>query len=438
MNEHTLYSWGATGVVGGSAIHVAKGDGVYFVDIHGKRYQDFNSQAMCSNLGHTMPEPVAAAIRDQLKEIPYTYPCYTTTPIKAKLSTLLADIFPGDINTFFYTSGGTESNETALRMAKIMTKRHKVLALSRSYHGATAGSIALTGDLRRWASEPGYPGVIHVMTPYPYNFDWGAADEAELTHRWLQYLSETIAHEGGHNIAAFFVEAVTGTNGILKQPKGLLEGIRAICDQHGIVMVCDEVMNGFGRTGKWFGFEHTTPTVLPDIVTCAKGINGAYLPLGAVAVRDHVAEHFRKNPISIGSTYNSHPATLASSYACLKYMLENKVVEHAAAMEAVMVDEMSKIASKHPSIKQGRAHGMFGVLEINASKKGDWLVGYAGQPHPTLVEFRKALLDKGLFTLIRWDQIYCNPPLITTEKELRRGFQIIDECLPIVDKIVKN
>jgi taurine--2-oxoglutarate transaminase len=210
--------------------------------------------------------------------------------------------------------------------------------------------MAMTGDPRRWGSEPGMPGVVHIMDPYPYSFSWGATEE-EIAQKNLTYLREVIQYEGPNNVAAIFLETVTGTNGVLKAPKGYLEGVRALCDEYGILMCADEVMAGFGRTGKWFGFMHTTPTVIPDIVTMAKGINGAYVPLGCVASRDHVADFFRKNPIGIGSTYNSHPVGLASAYAALQLMLKEKVVEHAKEMEPVMQKEMEKLAASHPSVK---------------------------------------------------------------------------------------
>jgi taurine--2-oxoglutarate transaminase len=392
---------------------------------------------MCSNLGHTTPQCVIDAVIKQMKEISYCYPCQTVTPIKAKLSSLLADIFPGDLNTFFFTCGGSESNETAIRMARKFTGRHKIIARYRSYHGGSAGTIALTGDPRRWGSEPTglMPGVIHIMDPYPYSFSWGKSEE-EVTKNNLIYIKETIEYEGPKNIAAIFVESVTGTNGILKPPKGYLEGLRTLCDEYGILLICDEVMSGFGRTGKWFGFMHTSPLIIPDIVTMAKGINGAYIPLGAVACRDHIAEFFRKNPIGIGTTYNSHPIGLASAYAALKYMMENQVVEHVQKMELIMKQEMEKLASQHLSIKQGRVIGLFGVLDLQKNKQGEPITPYNGTPHPIMNPFRKSLLENGLFTLMRWHNVFCNPPLIIKEEEIKEGFNILHKSLQIVDQII--
>ena len=278
------------------ALVVDKGEGCYFYDVEGRKYLDFNSQAMCSNLGHTVPQPVIDEINNQLKTIAYVYPCAAVTPIKAKLSALLADLLPGDLNHFYFTTGGAESNETAMRMVRLKTGRQKILARYRSYHGGTLATMGLTGDPRRWYAEPTTSGVVHFLDPQPYSVSWGASEE-EVCTRSLQQLREVLMYEGPQNVAAIFLESVTGTNGILIPPKGYLEGVRAICDEHGILMVCDEVMNGFGRTGALFGFMNTTPMVIPDIVTMAKGINGAFVPLGAVACRDHVAQHFMKNPI---------------------------------------------------------------------------------------------------------------------------------------------
>lgn len=273
-----------------------KGEGSYFFDVEGRKYLDFNSQAMCSNLGHTVPQSVIDEINTQLKTIAYVYPCAAVTPIKAKLSALLADLLPGDLNHFYYTTGGAESNETAMRMARLKTGRHKILARYRSYHGGTLATMGLTGDPRRWYAEPTTSGVVHFLDPQPYSVSWGTSEE-EVCKRSLQQLREVLMYEGPQNVAAIFLESVTGTNGILIPPKGYLEGVRAICDEYGILMVCDEVMNGFGRTGTLFGFMNTTPMVIPDIVTMAKGINGAFVALGAVACRDHVAQHFMKNAI---------------------------------------------------------------------------------------------------------------------------------------------
>jgi len=293
--------------------------------------------------------------------------------------------------------------------------------------------MALTGDPRRFYAEPGASGVVHFMDPYPYSFSWGTNEE-EIAQRSLHQLREVVMYEGPKNIAAIFVESVTGTNGVLLPPKGYLEGIRTLCDEHGILMVCDEVMNGFGRTGKLFGFMHTSPVITPDIVTMAKGINGAFVPLGAVACRDHVAQYYMKNPIGIGSTYNSHPVGLASAYAVLKYMLKTKVLENVTKLEPVMRSLHKELASNHPTVKETRSVGLFGMIDLQRNKVGDPFVVYNGPAHPALAKFKNELLENGLFTLIRWSGFFTNPPLIITENELKSGFAIIDKCLAELDK----
>eukprot|EP01133_Synstelium_polycarpum_P003940 gene3940-4561_t len=432
IRNNTLFTWNPSATAADSAIVMEKGEGVYFYDPNGKKYIDFNSQAMCSNLGHTVPENVINAVNAQMKSVAYAYPCGLVTEVKAKLSLLLADLLPGDLNHLYYTSGGSESNETALRMARLYTGRHKVLARYRSYHGSTLGAISLTGDPRRWASEPGASGIVHFVDPFPYSFEWGANEE-EISSRALQYLREVIAYEGGKNIAALFIESVTGTNGVLRAPKGYLEGLRAICDEHGILLVCDEVMNGFGRTGTMFGFEQATD-VVPDIVTMAKGINGAYLPLGAVACRNHVAEFFKKKPIGIGSTYNSHPVTLASAHAALQYFLKNDVLGNVARMEPVLQACLADLKARHPTVKGYRALGLFGMVDLQKNSKGEPFVAFNGPAHPAMGALKNDMIKNGLYTLVRWSSFFTNPPLIINEKEIKEGFAILDKCLTNLDK----
>ncbi|KAF2076633.1 hypothetical protein CYY_002062 [Polysphondylium violaceum] len=432
MKENTLFSWNPTEAAANKALVMEKGEGVFFYDTNGKKYIDFNSQAMCSNLGHTVPEEVIKAVDQQLRSAAYAYPCAIVTPIKARLSKLLADIFPGDINHFYYVSGGAEANETAMRMVRLFTGRHKILARYRSYHGATLGAMTLTGDPRRWNSEPGASGVVHFMDPYPLSFKWGDNEE-EIAQNSLKYLREVIDYEGAKNIAAIFLESVTGTNGILRPPKGYLEGVRQICDETGILMVCDEVMNGFGRTGEMFGFMNSKE-VVPDIVTMAKGINGAFLPLGAVGCRDRVADHFKKNPIGIGSTYNSHPVTLASAYAALEYMLKNRVLDNVKTLEPVLKSLLEGLKSRHPTVKGFRSIGLFGTVELQKNSKGEPFIPFNGPPHPAITQLQEEVSKNGLYTLFRWSSFFTNPPLVITESELRYGFDILDKCLTNLDK----
>lgn len=434
--KNVLFTWGPTDAMRDGALQLAKGDGCYVVDHNGKKYMDFNSMAMCSHLGHTIPESIMEAVIKQMRDLPYVYPGVGVAPIRAQLSSLLADIVPGDINTFFFPSGGAESNECALRIARMYTGRHKVISRYRSYHGSTLGAISMTGDQRRWAGEAGATGHIHVFDPFPYSFSWGESDE-EITQRNMDYLRETIHYEGPHTIAAIYLESITGTNGILKPPKGYLEGVRAICDEFGIVMVCDEVMAGFGRTGKLFGFCHA-PTVVPDIVTFAKGINAAFMPLGGVGLRDPLANHFRKNPITVGSTYNSHPTILASAHATIKYYLEHGIVPHVASMEKHLIAGLQRLIDNHPSVKQARAVGLFGAFDLQKNTKGDFIAEVTDPLPPAVLKFKKKLLEGGVFTMMRGHTIYANPPLIISEQQLKETFDIIDDALHIVDEAMEN
>jgi len=289
--------------------------------------------------------------------------------------------------------------------------------------------MALTGDPRRWSSEPAMPGVVHVMDPWPYTFSWGETEE-EITAKNLTYLEEVIQYEGPQNIAAMFIETVTGTNGILPPPAGYLQGLRALLSKYGILLVCDEVMAGWGRTGKRFAYEHGG--IQPDIVTMAKGLTASYLPLGAMGVSDPIAAHFRKNVFWGGLTYNAHALVLGTALAVLDVIEEEQLVENAAKMEHVVRAEIERLKAKHPSVKGGRCIGLFGMVDIQRNSAGDPIAPYNGS-HPAMNAFGKALLDNGLFTFVRWGSFMVNPPLCITEAQIREGFAIIDEALAITD-----
>jgi len=435
-SKHVLMTWGATDAMLKSAMYLTRSEGVYMFDDKNKRYLDFNSGAMCANLGHTVPKEIIDAVTHQLKTFPYSYPGVSVSDIRVKLAALLADMVPGDINTFMFPSTGMEANETALRIARMFTGRHKVLSRYRSYHGSSVATLSLTGDFRRFHGERGASsGHVHFMDPYPYSFKWGES-EAEITERNLTYVREMVQYEGPHTIAAIFVESVTGTNGILPPPPGYLEGLRQICDEHGILLVCDEVMAGFGRTGRLFGWCHSN--VVPDITTAAKGITAAYLPLGMVGVRDHIAAHFRANPVTIGSTYNSHPVVLASAYAALQYMLEHRIVQRVAALQPHMEKRMQRLIDRHPSVKQARVLGLFGCFDVQKNKRGDFFLKVHEPLAGPMAEFKNALLDNGLFTFVRGHNVFTNPPLVVKESEIDEGFDIFEKCLPILDKAMEK
>jgi 4-aminobutyrate aminotransferase-like enzyme len=427
--KHTLFTWAASDQV--SPLPVARAEGVYFWTPDGKRYLDFNSQLMSVGIGHSHPK-VIAAMKQQLDGLIYTYPQTATEP-RARLGKKLAEIVPGDINTFFFTLGGAEANENALRAAKLYTGRQKILARYRSYHGATNATMQLTGDPRRWANEPGLPGVVHVFDPWPYDFSFGKTEE-EITENNLRYLAETIMVEGPETIAAMIVEPVTGTNGILPPPKGYLAGLKKLLERHGILLICDEVMAGFGRTGKLFAFEHGG--IVPDIVTMAKGLTSSYIPLGAMGVSDKIADHFHKNVFWGGLTYNSHPLALATAEAVIDVLIGEGMIENAARLEKVMKSEMDRLKKKHRSVKTGRAIGLFGMMDLQRDSRGTPLAPFNGT-HPAMQKLGAFFKDEGLFTFIRWGSFMCNPPLCITEEQLREGFAIVDRGLDISDQAVE-
>src|SRR5437868_674480 len=351
--QYTLYEWTAQSTVDPIAVDHARG--VYFYTPDGKRYIDFNSQLMSVNAGHGHPR-IIEAIKRQADKLPYANPFMAHEP-RALLGKKLAELMPGDLDKVFFTLGGAEANENAIKLARTVTGRHKIIARYRSYHGATAGAMALTGDPRRWANDLGTSGVVHVLDPYH-----GPQREQDTAEASLRYLEETIQLEGPNTIAAFFLETVTGTNGILIPPDGYLQGVRELCDRYGIMMVCDEIMSGFGRTGEWFAVNHWK--VVPDIMTMAKGLTSSYVPLGAVGVRRKYADHFKDKPFPGGLTYNSHPLACATALATIAVMEEDGLVERAKKTGVLMADLLADLATKHPSVGAVRSIGLFGVVEL--------------------------------------------------------------------------
>jgi taurine--2-oxoglutarate transaminase len=424
--KHTLYEWSAQSKV--DPIPVAGAKGIYFWTPEGKKYIDFNSQLMCVNIGHG-DERVIRAVQDQVAKLAYANP-FMATEVRALLGAKLAELCPGDIDVFFFTNAGAEANENAVKLARQYTGRHKVLARYRSYHGATGGAIALTGDPRRWVTEPGAAGVVHVLDPY-HGIQRGWDDTATS----LALLEETIQMEGPHTIAAFILETVTGTNGILIPPDGYLEGVREICTKYGIMMICDEVMAGFGRTGEWFAVNHWK--VVPDLLTMAKGLTSSYVPLGAVGMRRQIAEHFKDKVFYGGLTYNSHPLGCAAALATIKVYEEDKLIERARTTGAVMKKLLADLAAKHPSIGAVRSIGLFGVVELIRNRKTmEPMAPYNGHSEE-MAALGRFFRQEGLYAMVRWNCFYTNPPLIITEAQLREAFAIIDRGLEITDRAVK-
>jgi taurine---2-oxoglutarate transaminase len=423
--QHSLYEWSAQANV--DPIPVARAKGVHFWTPEGKRFIDFNSQLMCVNIGHGDPR-VIKAIQDQAATLAYANPFMATEP-RARLGQKLAQICPGDIDVFFFTNGGAEANENAIRIARLATGRHKILARYRSYHGGTGASLTATGDPRRWAMEPGMPGIVHVPHPYhgPQRGTLSGADA-------LAELEEVIMLEGPHTIAGFLMETVTGTNGIHVPPDGYLEGVRALCDKHGILLICDEVMSGFGRTGEWFAFDHWK--IVPDIVVMAKGLTSAYVALGAVGIRRKIADHFKDKVFYGGLTYNSHPLGCAAALATLDVYEEDKLIERARKMGVVMTQMHDDLKQKHPSVGDTRSIGLFGIIELVKSRKTMEPMAPFNGTSPEMQALGKFFREEGLYTFVRWNGFFTNPPLTITEQELADAFAIIDKGLYITDKSV--
>ncbi|MBV8476157.1 MAG: aminotransferase class III-fold pyridoxal phosphate-dependent enzyme [Acidobacteria bacterium] len=425
--KHTLFEWSAQSKI--DPIAMARAKGIYFWTPEGKRFIDFNSQLMSVNIGHG-DERVIEAIAEQARTLPYANPFMAHEP-RARLGAKLAEITPGDIDTFFFTNGGAEATENAIKLARFFSGRQKIISRYRSYHGATAGSISLTGDPRRWANEPGMPGVVRVLDPY-HGVDrgWQSAESS------LAMIEEIIQLEGPHTIAAFILETVTGTNGILIPPDGYMQGVRKLCDRYGILMIADEVMAGFGRTGEWFAIDHWK--VVPDLICMAKGLTSSYLPLGAVGMRPAIAKHFQDKVFFGGLTYNSHPMGCAAALATIRVYEDDRLIENAKKMGTVMKQLLADLEKRHPSVGAVRNIGLFGIVELVRSRRTKQPMAPFNGTSDEMTALGRFFRDEGLYTLVRWNSFYTNPPLCINEEQLREAFTIIDRGLELTDKAVKD
>jgi taurine--2-oxoglutarate transaminase len=434
--EHSFWTWSAQAKVAPIPVRSAKG--VYFWDVNGKRYLDLNSMVMCANIGHG-DERVIAAIIEQARQLPFAGPPMATRP-RAALGKLLAQVTPGDLDRFLFTLGGADANENAIKLARAYTGRHKILARYRSYHGASAGAMAATGDPRRVAWEPNLmPGVVHFLDPYRYRSTFHRTNpdlpEEEFTQDYLNHIQEIITYEGPQTIAAILVETVTGTNGIIIPPEGYLAGLRRLCDQYGILLICDEVMSGFGRTGKWFAVDHWS--VVPDLMTMAKGLTSGYAPLGAVAMRPGIAEFFNDVTFQSGLTYNAHPISLAAAVANIQVMQADRLIEHSAEMGSVLHQMLTDLGESHPSVGEVRSIGLFGVIELVRDRKTKEPMAPFNGSSSEMTALRKFLLDHGVYLYTHWHTILIIPPLIITPEQLKEGFAVLDKALEITDSAAR-
>ncbi len=428
--EFVLYSWSVQDAI--NPIPVAGAEGRYFWDYDGKRYLDFASQLVNVSIGHQHPK-IVAAVKEQADKL-----CTIGPPManesRSRLGRLLAEVTPGDLSMSFFTNSGAEANENAIKLARLYTGRHKIIARYRSYHGASLGGISLTGDPRRWPNEPGMPGVVRMFDPYTYRCPAGHPDPCPVC-TGAPHLEEILEYEGPQTVAAVILETVTGTNGVIPPPDGYLQSIREVCDRHGILLVLDEVMAGFGRTGRWFACENWD--VVPDILTVAKGINSGYVPLGAMIFRKPLADWIRGKYFPGGLTYAGHPLACASAVASIEAFREEDVVENAADVGGYLGEQLRGLQAGHPAIGEVRGLGCFwGVELVKNRDTREMLVPYnaSGDAAAPVARLAKAALDRGLYLMTHWNVILVVPPLTVTREEVDEGIAILDEVLAIADE----
>lgn len=428
---HVFHSWSAQDLIDPPG--VASAQGSRFTDHEGRSYLDFASQLVNVNIGHQHPELVAA-IAEAAGRMATMAPGFAVEA-RSQAAAMIAARAPGDLDSVFFTNGGADANEHAIRMARLHTGRHKVLAAYRSYHGGTSGVMALTGEPRRWGSEPSFTGVVHFWGPYPYRSPFHSDSDEQECERALEHLRQTIAVEGPQHVAAIVLETVVGTNGVLVPPDGYLAGVREICDEHGIVMVADEVMAGFGRAGEWFAVDRWGVT--PDLITFAKGVNSGYVPLGGVIVDAPIRETFGQRPYPGGLTYQGHPLACASAVASMRIFERDGIVEHARALgEDVIGPGLREIAGRHPSVGDVRGLGVLWAVELVRDRETrEPLVPFnaSGEASAPMGEVAAACKEAGLWPMVAGNRVHVVPPCTTSADEVREGLAILDEALSVAD-----
>ena len=433
---HVFHSWSAQGTL--NPTEITGGEGSYFWDSNGKKYLDFSSQLVNLNIGHQHPKLVAA-IQEQAGKLCTVAPPFVNAS-RSEAARLIAELAPGDLNMVFFTNGGAEAAEYATRMAKLHTGRHKILTTYRSYHGSTAGAIALTGDPRRWPNETGASGAVKFWGPYPYRSAFHSTNNAQECQRALEHLENVLMVEGPQTIAMIALESVVGTNGILVPPDGYLQGVRDLCNKHGIVMMCDEVMAGFGRCGEWFAVNNWNVT--PDLICFAKGVNSGYLPLGGVVISQKIADTFKDRVFPGGLTYSGHPLACAAAVASINIFKEEKIVEHARMLgKDIIGPALEKIKAKHPSVGDVRGLGVFWAIELVKNRETrEPLVPFnaAGADAKPMTDLVVACKERNLWPFTHFNRMHVVPPCNTPVEDIKAGLAIIDEVLDIADKHCKN
>lgn len=421
--EHVFVSWSAQGALAQVVIDRAEGSWLYSGQ---RRILDFSSGLINVNLGHGHPK-VVKAIQEQAERLCYVTPSFGEEN-RAELARLLAEVTPGDLTKTLFTTGGSEANEHALRIARMYTGRHKVLTQWRSFHGQTQGAMSLGGDNRRWANEPGITGIVRFLNPDPYRSVFGADAQKALAH-----VEEVLWYEGPQYVAAIFLEPIVGSSGLIVPPEGFLRGLRTLCDQHGILLILDEVMTGFGRTGKWFAAEHEG--VVPDMITFAKGVNSGYVPLGGVIVDEPIAKHFDTNVLWAGLTYAGHPLACAAGVATVNAYRDERLIERGAKMGELLMKELRTIATRHPSVGDVRGKGLFiGIELVKDRGTKEMLERWNGPSAKLQNAIKNALMSRDVYVLNRWNMLFIAPPLTVSEDEIRLGVKAIDEALDIADR----
>lgn len=433
-HNHVFHSWSAQAEI--NPLPVAGGEGATFWDHDGREYLDFSSQLVNLNLGHQHPD-LLQAIHEQADRLATVAPSFAND-VRGELARRIVEAAGGPMAKVFFTNGGADANEHAVRMARLHTGRKKVLTTYRSYHGATATAISLTGDPRRWSTDSADPGVVHFFGPYPYRSAFHAADEAEEATRALQHLEQVLLLEGAQTVAAVLMESVVGTNGILVPPPGYLRGVRDLCDRHGILLILDEVMAGFGRCGTMFAFQNFDVT--PDLVTFAKGVNSGYVPLGGVLISRAVVETFDHRPYPGGLTYSGHPLAAATGVATFQVLERDDLLAKVRDLgDRVVAPTLQEMADRHPSVGEVRGLGLFWAIElVRSGQTREPLVPFnaAGEAALPMAEVAAACKDRGLWPFTHFNRLHVVPPLVIPEVDLRRGLSIIDEALDVADGYV--
>jgi taurine--2-oxoglutarate transaminase len=429
--EYVVHSWSVQSAL--DPLVITRTKGVYMWDENGKRYIDMTSQLMNQNIGHQHPK-VIQAIKDQADKLCFVAPGVAYES-RSFLGRALAEVTPGDLKRFFFTLSGADANENAVKIARMYTKKWKIITRYRSYHGATYGAIALSGDPRRPPVEPAMPGVVRVFDPYCYRCSFGLT-YPECNLKCADSVEEVIQYETPETVAAVLVESVVGSNGLIVPPDGYMQRLREICTRNNVLLIADEVMSGFGRTGKWFAIDNWG--VVPDMITMAKGLTSGYVPLGAVAISRKIMDVLDKQMLWAGLTYNAHPLACGAAIATLKVYEEDKMFANAVAMGDVIRKETDAMKDRHKSVGDARGLGLFWALELVKNKKTrEPLVKWnaMGADAAPAKEINKRLLAGGVYTTVRWNYLFIAPPLCIQEAELREGLRVIDQALDYADTL---